>query len=1388
MSGKGEKSKHPENEPSAENAEDVTDSESDIHYTELQRNISDIPVVTTTDEENRINQEAQTSTETITLTDNDEVSEYGQNITPEMVEEQVTPEGGANKITPANLTAVLNMPIIREILTSMTEITETQTLPPKRGRAKQNPEVEPPTLRRSNRVQEKNNPNITKAVHVALPPPRRQSKKKSVDSTEQRTEDLTITSPIAETNQHEVTTSTPRGEFFRSLTQPKGTVPPVVRHEVTSLAPQPSRIIPPRDETPKRQQTTETYALLKTQRRLDYEAPDLTAWGNDLARRYVPTPLLRSVTPTPLEPPMTANISIETVNYDPVLQQMITNTMSRTIQSRPASPNYSAYEIQPNNDSWVPINRTLHQTTNQPIMDNNTVALGTPMYVHQPYKGAYPFGNYIKNSLDKIQRDQDLLMASANRNSSPELWKTAQSFLANKLTPMVCTIPPVSRRQCPATITSQQATDDDSINYIEEDILQRQPEYNRQLQELHKEQHSDIPRQPIIRVEYSHNNEENDIFNMTTRENTPSPTNTLRAQTPRQVHFDNDDSEFQVSQIIPQRNTINNLLLAAAHLSHQELPLSIGGKETKYTKGGATRRQSAIPNIIRKSSDEEELDTSNDEESATYFRTKQRTIIKPMAINRSQERTVSPIIFYDTNNENEPPRTMGSQTNITQEPINIGHPIERTTGIPRVNRLIRSASAGGTITRIPSTHIMQSGMHTTGNERPPTPISPTIIDKNWGIRVTAAAGGGGGGSSSPSTSLFSGHNGGTPPNGGHPPRSSILAINSISIDEYDDTTLAAEQTEGRRVTTLKSRIRILKQRKYDQELALQTLIAQYGPINSPTLPDAIRQIMLSHEQTIEATEKHILINSNAVAGAVQLQNKHRTRLQIPPDSRYHKEIHVKELQAAVPKIIMQNQVTNFALSYEKLLTYGHLRGYSHQNYKDALKTLINDYEMLNSFKKLEHLPLAEIINNLQDTYVITKTITTYNTELENFCRNRGEPLRTAYSRFNQLLLNTEDLYPEHQRVTRKEFAVEQLLFNITGPETHKHLQKMRQHALTFGNPIPSHQYLEAAEHHENINSDAPKITVYYKQASASAIHNVAIEDQYQEIQQALQQLASNNVDQNRPAFQPETAPKFTGGNNTVQSRQKDDSQSVVRRRPICRRCGDDDPAHIWKQCTAPDSLPAQTHTATKGEIKMSKKACEKCGSFISHNWKICNGTPPSTTGTRPKNVCRWCNLGHSHNYNLCPSKPGNQGQAQPTQAVPLVTMNQPQQTQSRCNTCQGTHFHNYALCAKQQQQLKQIQTINAQEQQNWQQFPQQIQIAQNPDRINRQETPCPGCKKTHSHDRFSCMQKMLEAYQQCQQAPTLQQQFAQQEECPYCGSQAKHDHDLCAIAEASLNQ
>jgi len=651
-----------------------------------------------------------------------------------------------------------------------------------------------------------------------------------------------------------------------------------------------------------------------------------------------------------------------------------------------------------------------------------------------------------------------------------------------------------------------------------------------------------------------------------------------------------------------------------------------------------------------------------------------------------------------------------------------------------------------------------------GNSPPDTPpsSSPSSSDSEDDNQPVAPAAGGNG--------------------GGIPPR--INAITSEDLDDFDDLTLSDLAHDGEHLTMFKQKLSFLKNQMKLHEIAIETIQATNPLRDGEIYRDDVQAILDTNRERIQRIEQQIATYKDKIQHITDTQQKFKSTIPIPEDTGRDVRINYKDLTLAVPHCTTNGHMSNFAALTKKLFGYGTVKKYSHNNYKQALQFLIDDLDMLETLESMKNDTLDHIIDEFKDRYVSPKTIADSSHKLNNFVRKAGEGIRSAVSRFTQLIHETQDLYQPHQQRTRKELEIEKLLFNVSSPKAAARLRQMKAKAQKYAQIIPTSQYIDAAEEAEDIFQDRPKY----------AVHNVPFDVNAKNLLNAT----AETVEETRP-------PLLTGGNTqnipnkqpaTSTTGQPPRSQSQADSRPPrrrCRKCGSDDPQHVWATC---DAIQSRTISSTTGD---NRKNCYNCGGTHKHTWRTCSGDQQADQGhpvTRTPRMqtlgkpCYKCQGRHLHNWNTCTATPVNNAvttkEYQPCnrcgstmlhnwktcQGTPPID---PAKAAMECFKCGSSAFHQWTTCTGIPPHL-----LNDPEVQAMSSTPATTFAPRN---TPRKAKECFKCGQTYPHIWNTCTNKRPGGSSQ----PTYTPGPRRMKPCPFCSSQSPHNWNACKAMDA-LNQ
>jgi DNA gyrase/topoisomerase IV subunit A len=121
------------------------------------------------------------------------------------------------------------------------------------------------------------------------------------------------------------------------------------------------------------------------------------------------------------------------------------------------------------------------------------------------------------------------------------------------------------------------------------------------------------------------------------------------------------------------------------------------------------------------------------------------------------------------------------------------------------------------------------------------------------------------------------------------------------------------------------------------------------------------------QASLEKLDNLIRKDREAIQDKLCLQRSHQTTLEMPNEYFTDVALNYKELKHKVPDVVVTQAPngktsSNIYLMWDKLKMYGNQRRFTHNNYKEALDTLINDDKTYRNFKEKVHQPLKEIMS------------------------------------------------------------------------------------------------------------------------------------------------------------------------------------------------------------------------------------------------------------------------------------------------------------------------------------------------------------------------------------------------------------------------------------------
>lgn len=234
--------------------------------------------------------------------------------------------------------------------------------------------------------------------------------------------------------------------------------------------------------------------------------------------------------------------------------------------------------------------------------------------------------------------------------------------------------------------------------------------------------------------------------------------------------------------------------------------------------------------------------------------------------------------------------------------------------------------------------------------------------------------------------------------------------------------------------------------------------------------DVLSEFMASEEKyfNLEKKLKELKAKSNSYEAKIDLPEDHKN-----PSSPFETKSIRKHLDQCNGQT--ENDFKNF---YVKLLNYGRSMQYSHDNYMQALSTLLQGpiFETFNKMKT-NGSSLHEIITALHNMYMKSDTPHDYKEQLSNFQRNANEPLKSAMNRFSILLHDTQSLYPSHELKTRKRMETEKCLLTIASPSAKVKLLEFKEEMSYSNYQADIEEMITLASQIETKNRDIPVMPI-----------------------------------------------------------------------------------------------------------------------------------------------------------------------------------------------------------------------------------------------------------------------------------------------------------------------
>jgi len=169
------------------------------------------------------------------------------------------------------------------------------------------------------------------------------------------------------------------------------------------------------------------------------------------------------------------------------------------------------------------------------------------------------------------------------------------------------------------------------------------------------------------------------------------------------------------------------------------------------------------------------------------------------------------------------------------------------------------------------------------------------------------------------------------------------------------------------------------------------------------------------------------------------------------------------------KLPLENndESTYIRLNWDRLRSLGEASGFTEQQYKQGILTILTtDMQQHMEGENIMKDSLAEILRKISDRFLVEKSEVRKKSEVEQFRRQDGEGLTTAFSKFQKLLTKMEHLInPNHREGWREEKLKDFILKNTTN-EIRIMLEKKLHHARHRAEEFTPHDLLDMAEREE----------------------------------------------------------------------------------------------------------------------------------------------------------------------------------------------------------------------------------------------------------------------------------------------------------------------------------
>jgi len=305
-----------------------------------------------------------------------------------------------------------------------------------------------------------------------------------------------------------------------------------------------------------------------------------------------------------------------------------------------------------------------------------------------------------------------------------------------------------------------------------------------------------------------------------------------------------------------------------------------------------------------------------------------------------------------------------------------------------------------------------------------------------------------------------------------PPRNKRRKTKTVCSERFP-TMLIDTLSDGSYLTELKTKLNATSKDIERTNSCLNTLNTLAGQNRGSE--DSIAKGTLTYIDRLQASSKAYSALLREIKEIKKTKDAAAPSVEVPKDHRTDQKVNEHDMRRACNTCGSANYPSStFETFLSKLFSYGERRKWSHNNFKDAMASLLEGQPHA-QFRQLikAGASFEEIISSMADEYISPVTIQDDKMALLQFRRMPLEKLTRAMARFAVLLTKTEQLFDKDMRVQRKRTEMKKTLHIIAAESAKERLRTIKMEQVGSGRVLPYEYLLREAVAAETEAMDVP---------------------------------------------------------------------------------------------------------------------------------------------------------------------------------------------------------------------------------------------------------------------------------------------------------------------------